>query len=528
MREAWHVLEPSTPFVDGWHIKVICEHLEAVTHGKIHRLVINIPPRHAKSLIVAVFWPCWVWTQQPGTRWLFASYAQTLSIRDSLKCRRLVLSPWYQRYWGDRVKLSSDQNAKGRFENTATGYRLATSVDGVGTGEGADIVVADDPNNATEAESDLIRSTVNRWWDEAMSSRLNDPETGSFVIIQQRVHQEDLSGHVLAKGDYEHLCLPASYEPDRPAKTILGAYDRRTVADQPLWPQRFTRRSINRLARAMGPYAAAGQLQQRPAPREGGIFQYDWWGTYTPANLQMGRCSLVLQAWDTAFKEGAENDYSVCATWGVFPNGYYLLDLFREKVSFPKLKREAIAQHARWRPSVVLIEDKASGQSLLQELRADTVIPIIPVKVGPHEDKISRATSVSPIVESGKCYLPEGAPFLEAFLSEHGNFPNGAHKDIVDTTVMALRRLSSGEVGVALEEDDALPMEDVAVDPWGNPIEVDSGVRRPLIKMSQEDLEDHDLGKLLTRDPHTHRTAPTPVSVPPFGLDLSGAFFDDL
>lgn len=212
VQQAWHVLEPTTKYIDGWHIQAICEHLQAVSDGQIRDLLINVPPRHMKSLTVAVFWPCWVWLRDPQRRWLYSSYAQRLSTRDSLKCRRLIQSPWYQRNWGDRFQLTGDQNEKTRFENDRTGVRLATSVNGSNTGEGAEIIVCDDPHNVRERESEIKREAVLTWWDEVMSTRLNNPKTGARVIVMQRLHERDLSGHVLEKGGWEHLCLPAEYE----------------------------------------------------------------------------------------------------------------------------------------------------------------------------------------------------------------------------------------------------------------------------------------------------------------------------
>src|SRR6266567_3010869 len=220
IRQAWAVVEPATPFVPGWHIDAIVEHLEAVSYGQIRNLLINVPPRHMKSLLVSVFWPAWEWLRWPERRWLYSSYAATLSIRDSVKCRRLLESPWYQERWGNVFALTSDQNTKGRFDNSRSGYRLATSVGGAATGEGGDRIVCDDPHNVQEAESDSIRKSTLDWWDVVMSTRVNDPKTAVKVVVMHRCHQQDLSGHLLEQGDWEHLCLPAEYESSRDATSI--------------------------------------------------------------------------------------------------------------------------------------------------------------------------------------------------------------------------------------------------------------------------------------------------------------------
>lgn len=278
MRQAWPILEPATPYVHGWHVDAIADHLTAVTQGQIRRLLINMPPRHMKSLAISVFWPSWSWTEQPELRWLFASYALSLSKRDSLKCRRLIESPWYQERWGGVFQLTGDQNEKLRFENDHTGYRLATSVGGAATGEGGDIVVIDDPHNANEAESDTIREGVIEWFDGVMSTRLNDPKRGRMVTVMQRAHSKDVAGHILECGGWEHLCLPAEYEPKPQVYvTSLGFEDPRTEPGELLWPERFGRAEIDSLKKSLGSYRAAGQLQQRPAPADGGIFKRHWW-----------------------------------------------------------------------------------------------------------------------------------------------------------------------------------------------------------------------------------------------------------
>jgi len=245
IRQAWPVIEPSTPFVPGWHLDAICEHLEAVTAGQIRNLLITIPPRHMKSLAVSVFWPCWEWIRWPQRRWLFASYADSLSIRDSVRCRRLIQSPWYQSLFGDRFALTEDQNEKHRYDNDRSGCRIASSVGGSNTGEGGDRIVCDDPHNIHEAESDVIRKNACDWWDKVMSTRFHDPKTVAKLIIMQRVHYSDLAGHVLEQGGYDHLCLPAEYEGVQ-RTTIIGWTDPRHDSGELLWPRGSSAQSSSR------------------------------------------------------------------------------------------------------------------------------------------------------------------------------------------------------------------------------------------------------------------------------------------
>lgn len=285
---AWPVLEPGTEFVPNWHIDAICDHLEAVSKGQIPSLVINIPPRCMKSLIVGVLWPAWSWIDNPRSRWLCSSYALQLAIRDNRKMRQLITSPWYEERWGWAFDLTSDQNAKVRFENDMQGYRLAASVDGAATGEGGDYIVVDDAHNVREAESEIARQSAIDWWKESMSSRGNDPENFSKIVVGQRVHEGDLSNHVLENDDdVVHLLLPMRYEDTGcPVKkkhvcsqtkrgTTISFVDPRQTDGELLWKDRFTEKATKRLEKSLGPYAAASQLQQRPAPRKGGFFDIE-------------------------------------------------------------------------------------------------------------------------------------------------------------------------------------------------------------------------------------------------------------
>src|SRR2546427_9787105 len=273
--QGWHVLEPGTPFVDGIHVRAICEHLQAITEGRLQNLIINVPPGHAKSLLTAVFWPAWVWIDRPQSRWLFSSYREPLATRDSLKCRRLIESDWYQRRWGGRFQLRADQNQKQRFENDCTGYRIVVPMS-AGTGERGDYVVVDDPHSVDQAASDSERTAAVEWWNGSMSTRLNHPSQGHKIVIQQRLHEADLTGDLLSRGGYEHLCLPAEFEPESRCHTSIGWIDPRTTAGEVLWPQRIDQAALEAFKTTLGSYRYAGQVQQRPAPADGGMLKRDW------------------------------------------------------------------------------------------------------------------------------------------------------------------------------------------------------------------------------------------------------------
>ena len=447
IKSSWATIEPARDFYDNWHIDAISEHLEAVAHGDIKRLIINVPPRHMKSISVAVALPAWVWTIMPQKRFLFASYALSLSVRDSVKCRRLIDSQWYKTHFGQTFELTSDQNQKQRFENDKTGYRIATSVDGALTGEGGDIIVIDDPHNVREAESSAVRESVLDWWDQAMQTRLNDPKTGAFVIIMQRVHENDLTGHILKDeyNDWDHLCLPARYEIGHPSPTrsSLGFTDPRTKEGDLLWPERVDEKTLSNLERSLGTYASAGQLQQRPMPKGGGILRAEWWVPWEKPDLP--DIEYVLQSWDTAFSTNEKTSYSARTTWGVFRmNGQInaiVLDMWYDRVTYPELRNIAQESYEDYEPDAVLIEKKASGQSLLQDLRM-AGIPVIPYS--PDRDKEARAHAASALLEDGRIYFPSDKKWSKDLIDICAAFPAGDNDDIVDTCTQAWLRLRKG------------------------------------------------------------------------------------
>ncbi len=451
IKQCWPTMEPGREYHDNWHIQAICEHLEAVLSGDLRRLIINIPPRHMKSLTCNVAFPTWSWIHKPEIQFMFASYAGTLSVRDSVKCRRLLQSQWYQNNWSDKFHLTGDQNQKQRFENNYNGHRLSTSTSGSLTGEGGDIIVIDDPHNVKEAESETVRASVLEWWDTAVQSRLNDPTTGAFVVIMQRLHQYDLTGHILhnqrADDPWTHLCVPAEYERAHPhiyTSTLPAAThheDPRSEEGALLWSSRFPQKALDALKHGMGEYASAGQLQQRPSPKGGGILKAKWWRKWETLTRKIPKFIYVLQSWDTAYSEKTTASYSACTTWGVFAYGgsYHvmLMHRYRERLMFPQLRKHVRSLYNEYKPDIVLIEKKASGQSLIQELQ-QSGIPAIPYN--PDKDKVARAHTVSPLFEAGFVWYPD-RKWAEEVIQWCAIFPAGDGTDIVDTVTQALIRL---------------------------------------------------------------------------------------
>lgn len=517
MRAAWPLIEPVTRFRPNWHIDAIAEHLEAAYAREILRLLINIPPRTMKSSNVTVLAPTWRWTHAPHERFLTLSYGADLATRDAVKSRRLISSGWYRSRWGHLYRLTSDQNVKTRYENDRTGYRIASSVGGLGTGEGGDVIIIDDPHKADEVESETQRAAVIDWHDGTISTRFNDPATGVEIVVMQRLHESDLSGHLLESGDWHHLCLPMEYEPAHPfvcpreivlesGRVLPG--DPRTTQGELLWDghplewdhaksrwrkvaadaaraaARFPRAAVDKLKRTLGSYRAAGQLQQRPAPAEGGILKRHWWRYYAPPGQPDGSedwsdlplFTHLLQYWDTALKEKTTSDFTVGTLWGISGANRFLLREARGQWNLPetKLQLELLYEwgRARWPVlgQAIYVGNSANGPEVVAQLR-HKIPGVVAVPEGAGGDKVQRAHAVSPQLEAGNVYVPGSAmlmadglagpdteitpPWVQEFILEHSAFPNGAHDDRVDCTSGALVRAGirrESELGEPAEE----------------------------------------------------------------------------
>ncbi len=407
------------------HLCLLAEKLEAIEQGTLKRLMVFMPPRHGKSELCSIRFPAWYLGRNQQRQVIGCSYAENLAYSFSYAIRETIASPSYQRLWplcldtagAVRWQLANKDNKRASY--------IAAGVGGGITGEGADLLIIDDPiKNAEEAESETYREKTYQWYITTARTRLQ-PDA-AVILILTRWHMADLAGRLLedAKRDpkadqWQVMCLPALNE------------------NQALWPERYPVPALENIRASIGGRAFESLYQGNPTMAEGNIFKREWWKFYK-ARPQF---QYTIQSWDTAFKDKAENDYSVCTVWGVTQNAFYLLDVVRERVEFPELKRMCITAYERDKPQRVYIEDKASGQSLIQELKRETRIPIFPIKVD--KDKVARANAITPLIESGRVILPEYASWLHDYIQELSNFPNGEHDDQVDSTTQALSQMAN-------------------------------------------------------------------------------------
>jgi predicted phage terminase large subunit-like protein len=399
------------------------------------RLIINLPLRHLQSHLASVAFPAWCLGHRPSAQMLCVSYAQDLADKLSRDCRRIVTSDWYRHLFPTR--LSPQRQAAPEFETTAQGCRLATSVGGVLTGRGAGIIIIDDPLKPEEALSEAHRRTANEWFDHTLYSRLNDREKGAIILIMHRLHEDDLVGHVLAQEDWDIVRFPAIAEADEThvIDTLAGPRIFTRRQGEPLHPAREPLLMLEQIRRTIGEYNFAGQYQQAPAPLGGGMVKAAWFRYYTQDELP-AQFDRVVQSWDTASKATELSDFSVCTSWGIHGKELYLLEVLRRRMEYPELKRAVRDQYALYRPSVVLIEDKASGTQLIQELVADGLHTV--TRYQPQSDKVMRMHAQTAMIENGFVHLPKAAPWLAAYLHELTIFPNGRHDDQVDSTAQLL------------------------------------------------------------------------------------------
>lgn len=479
IREAWHVVESGRPYVHGKHIDAIAEHLTAVTNGEIKRLLVNMPPRHGKSTIITVIWRMWSWLQHPEHRWLCASYALSLAIRDNLKCRRIIESNWFQEHYGYRFQLAPDQNQKMRFENTKGGYSLVTSVGASATGEGGDCLLIDDPHSIDEKTSDTMRLAALGWFQDTWYTRRNDPIQSSMVVVGQRIHDKDVSGYILS-GDtgeeWTHLNLAAEYEHGYHCKTFfmdgsLRWQDWRSAPGELLWPSRFPKTMLEQAKQRHGALGYAALYQQQPVPSTGGLFKESWFRYFEETEeAYILHCSsgdksfLKSDCWkfgtgDLAISSKQTADYTVFCVWAVTPDmRLLLLHVFRDRIDNATQLRTLKSLHVQYDPDFWKIESVAYQLAFLQQAISEG-LPCREYR--PVKDKVSRASTASVFQENERVFHLKGASWGTDCRSEMLVFPLGAHDDFVDNNSMATEEIAlSGLPSWAEESESTLQQEE--------------------------------------------------------------------
>lgn len=425
VERSFRTLNPATEFLNNWHIELISEYLEACRKRQVRRLIINMPPRALKSVCVSAAWPAFLLGHDPAVRIMTASYASGLSVKHALDCRRIMQSRWYQDVF-PQTQLARDQNEKHKFATTEFGHRIATSIGGTATGEGGDFLILDDPQNPAQVMSDVQRMHAIDWFEHTFATRLDDKRKGVIVLVMQRLHDGDLSGHLLRKKGWEHLCLPA-IAPERTLYNFGGYYKLRQQGEV-LHEARESAEILRVTKQELGSYGFAAQYQQTPLPPDAGMVRRHWFKRHEHMPQEWER---VVQSWDTAIKATGNNDASVCVTVGQADGLHYVLDVTVLRAEYPELKRCAKDMAAQWQADAVLIEDKASGQSLLQDLRKEKdMAPLVAVL--PRQDKVTRFAAVSAMIEAGQVSLPKDAVWLAEFEAELLAFPKARYDDQVD------------------------------------------------------------------------------------------------
>jgi predicted phage terminase large subunit-like protein len=433
---AFYELNPQTRFFCGPHIEMIATKLEACRLGKIKRLIINLGPRGLKSHCASITFPAWYLGHNPTGQIICASYGQDLADKFARDCRTIMAADWYKAIFATRV---ANRQAVADFMTTEQGVRMSTSVGGVLTGRGADLIIIDDPLKPDEALSETRRMAVNEWYDNTLVSRLNDKTNGCIIIIMQRLHQDDLVGHVLEQEDWEVLSLPAIAEQDE-THVIVNPFGTRLFkrkAGDALHPERESLAIYANIRQTIGEYNFLSQYQQNPSPAGGAMVKTGWLRFYEPGE-QPAQFSRIVISLDSANKATELSDYSVFTVWGVDYKHYYLLEVVRLKLNYPDLKRKAVELANKYSSATILIEDKASGTQLIQDLQSEFVNGVTAYKPPPGSDKTMRLHAQTAMFENGRVFLPRTAPWLPDYVHELTSFPGTRYDDQVDSTTQFL------------------------------------------------------------------------------------------
>jgi predicted phage terminase large subunit-like protein len=439
IRKAFATISPGETYRHNWHVDAIAHQLMRVHSGEGRRLLINQPPRSLKSICVSVAYVAWLLGHDPTRRVIVASYSGDFAAELHRQFRMVVSSEWYAALFPN-LRWAKETGLE--LITTQGGSRYATSVGGTLTGRGADLIIVDDPLNANEVYSEPARKRVIDWYGGALVSRLNDKQTGSIVAVMQRLHEDDLAGHLLRQGGWDHLDMPAIALEDEIIELGHEKSHARRSGDV-LHPERESREALEAIKAEVGSLLFSAQYQQRPVPVEGNLIRRSWFLAYDnlPASPSWTR---IVQSWDVAMMTGGQNDYSACTTWLTHKNDAYLLHVYRGRLEYPELRRKVIGLAAEHLATTVLIEDAGPGMNLLQDLRAAMPRGMTrPIGVKPEGSKVDRMAAQSAKIEAGHVHLPKSAAWLGEFLTELLSFPHGRHDDQVDSVSQFLRWLQN-------------------------------------------------------------------------------------
>lgn len=442
VQEFWHVVEPTQPLLWNWHLDELCQVAEELKRGDYTRVVINVPPGTMKSLLMTVFLRAWLWSEDPGLRFLCGSYGAHLSLRDNVKLREIVTSARYKELY-PKFALSSDVNAKERFDTTAGGWSIATSVGGIGTGEHPDYIFVDDPSTEAQARSEVERKRANNWIDRTLSTR-GASRNARTLVIMQRLHEEDMSGHLLAQGGWEHICFPMEYVPTRVGTDTVKAFvadrrDQRTTAGQLLWPGLYDHAKLKALKIRLGEYGVAGQLQQQPAPEGGGLFKREWFKFLDSAPVGVKRRA---RGWDTAGTENA-GDFTAGVRISERQDGSFVIeDVIRGQWGPAGVEATMLAaanMDGKW---VGQREEKETGSAggAVILARAKLLKGFDYAGRPISGSKVTRARAFRAQCEAGNVFIVR-APWNMEYLNELCNFPAGQFDDQVDASGCAFNEL---------------------------------------------------------------------------------------
>lgn len=430
VRKVFAILHPGNEgeFVPAWHVRAICHELDAIYTGENKRLVITVPPRHLKSITVAVAFATFLLGRDPSTKIIVASYGLDLARKHSADCRRVMETGWYRSLF-PRTRLARRGNTVEDILTTLGGSRKAVSIGGAVTGHGADYIIIDDLLKAGDANSETELTRAEEFIQGTLLSRFNNPAEGRVILIGQRLHERDPAGYLLSMGTYRHLNLPAIAEADEEIAIGLGRLHRRKIGEA-LFPERMDVPTLEKMRRELGTATFNCQYQQNPIAQGGSPLRWEWFKSYDEA-LPRNSYQLLVQSWDTGMSADPRADYSVCTTWGFMDGIWHLLDLFRDRLDYPDLKRKLIHLSKDWRSDVVLIEDAATGMPLIQECSDQIAGRCHPIR--PHREKEVRFNAGCARIEAGEIFLPREAPWLEAFRKELLGFPRAHYDDQVDS-----------------------------------------------------------------------------------------------